>query len=277
MLWGTTGTSQALAPASASPVTVGALRLAIGAAALLVVAALRGGLERRTFVVARGPILVAAVGIATYQLAFFSGVRLAGVAVGTLVGIGSAPIFAGLLAWSVDGRRPSARWFLATGIALAGCALLAVPSTASGIPPVSLPGLMLTLLAGAAYAMLSLAGQRIGARVPPDAGMALAFALGTVLLLPVLLTQDLGWLAEWPAVPVMLHLGVLATAVPYVLYLRALRTVPVASAVTLTLAEPLTAATLGVLLLGERLAPLGYLGVGCLIAGLALLVAPERR
>lgn len=276
-LWGTTGTSQALAPASASPLAVGALRLAIGAAALLGVAALRGGLGRRTFVVARGPILVAAIGIATYQLAFFSGVRLAGVAVGTLVGIGSAPIFAGLLAWGVEGRRPSARWFLATGIALVGCALLAVPSTASGVSPVSLPGLLLTLLAGAAYAMLSLAGQRIGARVPPDAGMAMAFALGTVLLLPVLVTQDLDWLAEWPAVPVMLHLGVLATAVPYVLYLRALRTVPVASAVTLTLAEPLTAAALGVLLLGERLSPLGYVGVGCLIAGLALLVAPARR
>jgi DME family drug/metabolite transporter len=107
--------------------------------------------------------------------------------------------------------------------------------------------------------------------------MALAFALGTVLLLPVLATQDLGWLTVWPAVPAMLHLGVFATAVPYVLYLLALRTVPVASAVSLTLAEPLTAAALGLLLLGERLAPLGYAGVACLIAGLALLVAPTRR
>ena len=35
MLWGTTGTSQALAPAGATPLAVGALRVAIGGAALL--------------------------------------------------------------------------------------------------------------------------------------------------------------------------------------------------------------------------------------------------
>lgn len=275
VLWGTTGTSQALAPASASPLAVGALRLAVGAAALLLLAGARGVLTRDTFARARGPIVVAALGIATYQLAFFSGVRLAGVAVGTLVGIGSSPIFAGLLAWGVEGRRPERRWYLATGMAILGCVLLGLPPTDAGLPPVSLPGLGLTLLAGAAYAVLSLAGQRVGARVTPAAGMALAFAIGTLLLLPVLLVQDLRWLAEWPAVPVMLHLGVLATAVPYVLYLRALRTVPVATAVTLTLAEPLTAATLGLLLLGERMAPAGYAGMACLVLGIGLLVVPK--
>jgi DME family drug/metabolite transporter len=275
ILWGTTGTSQALAPAAASPLAVGGLRLAIGAAALVLLATVRGVLTRDTFSRARGPILVAAVGIATYQLAFFSGVRLAGVAVGTLVGIGSSPIFAGLLAWGVEGRRPGRRWYVATGVALLGCGLLGLPSAQAGLPPVSLPGLALTLVAGAAYAMLSLAGQRMGARVAPDAGMALAFAIGTLLLLPVLLSQNLDWLAEWPAGPVMLHLGVLATAVPYVLYLRALRTVPVATAVTLTLAEPLTAATLGLLLLGERLPATGYAGMACLVLGIALLVLPK--
>lgn len=275
VLWGTTGTSQALAPDAASPLAVGGLRLTIGAVALVLFATVRGVLTRDTFTLARGPILVAALGIATYQLAFFSGVRLAGVAVGTLVGIGSSPIFAGLLAWGVEGRRPQARWYLATGMALLGCALLALPSAGADLPPVSLPGLALTALAGAAYAVLSLAGQRLGARVAPEAGMALAFAIGTLLLLPVLLSQNLAWLAEWPAIPVMLHLGVLATAVPYVLYLRALRTVPVPTAVTLTLAEPLTAAMLGLLLLGERIPPAGYAGMACLVLGIALLVVPR--
>ncbi len=45
MLWGTTGTSQALAPTGANPVVIGALRLAVGGAALLVLAWVRGGLR----------------------------------------------------------------------------------------------------------------------------------------------------------------------------------------------------------------------------------------
>ncbi len=277
MLWGTTGTSQALAPAEASPLAVGALRLAIGAAVLSAVAAARGGVHRTAVRAAFGPLLVAAISIALYQLAFFSGVRRTGVAVGTLVGIGSAPIFAGLLAWTVERQRPDGRWYAATALALAGCGLLALPPSSSDLPPVSPFGLLLTLVAGASYAVVSLAGQRIGARMPPDAGMALAFTMGTVLLLPVLLSQDLRWLADWPAVAVVLHLGVLATAVPYVLYLRALRVVPVATAVTLTLAEPLTAATLGLVVLGERLPPTGYVGLAVLVGGLGMLVKRKRR
>lgn len=277
MLWGTTGTSQALAPADASPLAIGSLRLTLGAAVLMTVAALRGGITRDTFRAAPGPLLAVAAGIAVYQLAFFSGVRLTGVAVGTLVGIGSSPIFAGLLAWAVDGERPSARWYAATLIALVGCGLLVLPQADADLPRVHPLGLTLTLLAGAAYAALSLAGQRLGRRVPADAGMAVAFALGALALAPVLARQDLTWLADPHAAAVVIHLGVFATAIPYVLYVRALRTVPVASAVTLTLAEPLTAATLGLWLLGERLPPTGIAGLACLIAGLALLVMPVSR
>ncbi len=272
VLWGTTGTSQALAPAEASSLAIGSLRLTLGAAVLLAAAATRGAVTRETITRAPGPLLGVAAGIAIYQLAFFSGVRLTGVAVGTLVGIGSSPIFAGVLSWLVDGERPSARWYLATIVALAGCALLVLPDGNDAAARVHPLGIALTLLAGAAYAALSLAGQRLGRRVPADAGMAIAFAGGALALAPVLARQDLTWLTDVRAAAVVLHLGILATAVPYVLYVRALRTVPVSSAVTLTLAEPLTAAMLGLFLLGERLPPAGVAGLTCLVAGLALLV-----
>ena len=96
MLWGTTGTSQALAPVGASPLTIGATRLLVGGTALLVVALVRGGLGRG----GRWPLLatvLAGACIALYQLTFFAAVARTGVAVGTMVAIGSSPVIAGLV------------------------------------------------------------------------------------------------------------------------------------------------------------------------------------
>src|SRR3546814_11369925 len=62
---------------------------------------------------------------AAYQLCFFGGVRLAGVAVGTVVGVGSGPVWGGLLGWVARGERPGRRWAAATALALVGAALLA--------------------------------------------------------------------------------------------------------------------------------------------------------
>ena len=68
-----------------------------------------------------------------------------------------------------------------------------------------------------------------------------------------------------------MHLGLVATALSYTLYARGLKVVATATAVTLSLAEPLTAGLLGVFLLGESLALPAWIGVGLLFAGLALL------
>src|SRR2546423_12283994 len=105
VMWGTTGTARALAPADSSPLSVGAVRIAVGGAALVLIALARGsrratwrGTAART-PWARLPTLTAISAVTLYQLAFFEGVARAGVAAGTLVAIGSAPVFAGLAAW----------------------------------------------------------------------------------------------------------------------------------------------------------------------------------
>ncbi|MFZ2948618.1 MAG: EamA family transporter, partial [Desulfuromonadaceae bacterium] len=49
VLWGTTGTSQALAPPGAHPLTIGALRLAVGGGALLLLALFRSRITRGCF------------------------------------------------------------------------------------------------------------------------------------------------------------------------------------------------------------------------------------
>jgi DME family drug/metabolite transporter len=149
-----------------------------------------------------------------------------------------------------------------------GCALLA---SASGELQVEALGIALALGAGACYALYTVASKGLLETHPPDAVMAVIFCLGALLLAPILFIGDLSWLAQPRGLATALHLGLVATALAYVLFARGLRSLPTATAVTLSLAEPLTAGLLGVLLLGERLSAGAWLGAGLILAGLALL------
>src|SRR5262245_50021447 len=93
--FGTTGTVQALGPDGLAPTGVGAARILVGGALLV----LLGGSLRK---LPRGPLVVAAAAVATYQVSFFAAVADTGVAVGTIVAIGSGPAFAGVLEWVMD-------------------------------------------------------------------------------------------------------------------------------------------------------------------------------
>lgn len=269
ILWGTTGTAQALAPAGATPIALGTMRLVIGGAALLLWALVKGDLPDGRHWPKR-LVLPGAVCVAAYQLFFFAGVARTGVAVGTLVGIGSAPIVAGLLDWIVKGERPSRLWNVATLFAVSGCALLLFAGSNSQVT-IDFWGILLALGAGAVYAVFALFAKELVAQHAPAAVMAVLFSLGAVFLFPLLFWVDLSWLAEPGGWLVALELGLLATAVSYLLYARGLMTVAAATAVTLSLAEPLTAAALGIFLLGETVTRPIVAGMALIFTGLALL------
>lgn len=277
VLWGTTGTAQAFAPAGAPPLAVGALRLLIGGAALLLIAMTRGGFPRS----ARWPLwstLFAAGSMAMYQVCFFAAVLRTGVAVGTVVTIGSAPPIGGILAALVNKERITARWMAATSFAVAGCALLVLRGSDLSV---DLTGIFLALGAGTSYAVYALASKQLLRQHPPEMAMAVVFCLGGLMLAPLLIGADLRWAAAGSGLATVLHLGLVATALAYTLFARGLKAIPVATAVTLSLAEPLTAGLLGLFLLGERLTPAAGAGIGLLLTGLAVLALDrtpvERR
>ena len=274
VLWGTTGTAQAFAPEGAGPLSVGAVRIAVGGVALLAFAALKGELRSLE---GWPPVatLAAAAAMAAYQPLFFAGVSLTGVAAGTIVAIGSAPAWAGLIGFLFLGEKPTSRWALATATAVLGSALL-VGDGGGGVTVDPL-GVLLALGAGASYAVFATTAKRVLAEKPHAAVMAVAFSLGALLLSPVLLFADSSWLLEPRGAPVALELGLLATAAAYLFFGRGLASVPVTTAATLSLAEPLTAGLLGVLVLGEHLGTVALLGVGLLAAGLVLASTSDRR
>lgn len=269
-LWGTTGTARALGPQDADPLSVGAVRIIIGGALLGVIAISLRGAPRR---LAAGPTVIAAASVAAYQLAFFSSVAIIGVALGTIIAIGSAPIATGLLS-VLRGDRPTRRWYLATAAAVLGVTVLALPGAGPALEP---RGVVLALAAGAGYALYATCAKTLLRTSPPLTVMAAAFAGGAVLLLPVAARSDLGWLAEPGGLLVALHLGIVTTAIAYALFGRGLALVPTTTAATLSLVEPVTASALGMVVLGERLTVLQSAGAAAVLVGVAIIATGGSR
>jgi drug/metabolite transporter, DME family len=273
VLFGTTGTAQALGP-EAAPVAVGAARIAVGAVLLALTAALLAPRAAEGVAWSRGWVAVAAAGVAGYQLAFFAAVDDTGVAIGTVVALGSAPALAGLLARAVDGTPLTRRWATSTALATAGVALLALSGAEAQVSP---PGVVMALGAGASYALYTVASKRLlDAGHAPETVMARGFGFAAIALLPVLVLADSDPLWSGGGLAMILFLGAIPTALAYVLFARGLRHLTPGETATLTLAEPLTATALGVLVLSERPGALAVAGAALVLAGLAVLAAPDR-
>jgi DME family drug/metabolite transporter len=268
VLWGTTGTAQALAHLHAAPPAIGAARLLAGGLALWLVVAVRGRLAigelfapgRRAWFLAAG--LVAAI----YQAAFFAAVSRTGVALGTLVALGSAPAFCGLLARELAGERLPAAWTVSTACAVVGCVLLLAPSGHAGVDPL---GIALSLVAGACYGTYTVCVKRLlSSGADPLSVLVGTVSIGAVLLAPALATGA-GALVSPAGLLLVVWLGPVATAGAYVLFVRGLARVPARTAGTLSLAEPLTATVLGTAVLSEAWSPARAVGGALLAAGLA--------
>ena len=106
--------------------------------------------------------------------------------------------------------------------------------------------------------------------------MARLFGLGALGLFPVLIFSGPGDLASAGGIALAIYLGAIPTALAYVLFARGLRHLPAGEVATLTLAEPLTAAALGAVMLGERPGVLALGGVALVLAGLTALAIPRR-
>lgn len=277
-LFGTTGTAQALGPDGTTPLAVGAARLAVGGLALLLVLRLLGGSVRAAASLWRTPLgLLSGLCTALYQVSFFAGVDRAGVALGTLVTIGSGPVFAGLLAAAALRDRPGRAWAVATALCVTGLVLLSLTGQRAGGGGDAV-GIALALLSGLAYAAYTVAAKTlIGRGHSSGEVMASAFGLGGLVLLPVLALQPVAWLATPAGLALALYLGLVTTTAAYVLFGRGLAVLPAGPVTTLVLAEPLVATALAVGVLGERLALLGAVGAAVVLVGLVVQGAAARR
>jgi DME family drug/metabolite transporter len=264
-----------LAPAGAPAAAIGSAGLVLGGLLLLVS---NGGARLRCTRAEHRLLLFGALAIAGYPLTFYPAVAQTGVAVATVVTLGSAPVFAGLLAWMIGRARPSRRWLCATAAAVLGCGVLVLgPELTGGTAPMNLVGIALAAVAGLSYAVYSLISAKLIARGhASNSVLGRMFGIGGLLVLPVVLCTDMSWLGTLRGAAVALHLAVFPTFVAYRLFGYALRHTTAQVVITMTFAEPAVAAILGVVVLGERLPIVAWCGLVVVALALVALAAPAR-
>ncbi|GAA3441607.1 DMT family transporter [Planomonospora venezuelensis] len=269
--WGTGGAAAALLHRAGGlgPVAVSFWRFAAGAAVLLLALRLlrpvRPSGSGRTS--GSGRVLVTGTAMAVYQTAYFAAIAESGLAVATLVTTGATPVLVAAGSSAFLRERPGAGGLGCLALALAGLAALTLGDGPGGFSPA---GTGWALVSATGYAGVTLLNR--AAPAEPYTTALGGFAVGGLCLLPVALAQGLlpagDPLASWTLVA---YLGAVPTALAYGLFFTGLAGVRATTASVIALVEPAGAAVLGVLLLGERLAPLAAGGAALLIASVALL------
>ncbi|PTX60816.1 DME family drug/metabolite transporter [Melghirimyces profundicolus] len=223
-----------------------------------------------------GWLLLFGLAVAGYQVGYFSAVDRTQVATATMLAVCTAPLMVAVFA-RVFMKERIGGWTAVSLVAgLTGTLLLiGVGSVAGLAEPRYLSGNLLALFAASCYGGYTLIGKHLLAGIPPFRMLAITFSLGACFLLPMLRMPEPS-LEAWL---LLLYVGAVPTALAYLCYIYGLKRTTATRASIGALTEPLTAALLAVLLLGERLTALGWAGAGLLFSSLALMqwTAGENR
>ena len=281
VLWGSAGTAQTFITSDTlTPLWVGALRLIC--ACLFFYPVLYLNAQQSSggqFSDKKGgyfiKVLAAGVCMAMFNLLFFSGVKIAGVALGSCTIIASAPVWAGILEAVIKRKAPDSLWLTGVAVAIAGGIWMAV-SQAENIE-VSAFGLGICLTAGFFYSSYSLLAKELVRITTPLRASTHSFTVAAVIALlaawifsqtPEIVFQD---------ILIVFYLGVVVTGFAYLLYGTALKTTRVSTCVALGLLEPVTAFVLAIVVVGENVNPWATLGLLAILAGLALVLRSEQK
>ncbi|WP_093171327.1 DMT family transporter [Sinosporangium album] len=268
VLWGTVGPVQVWADTGDDPVALGSARILIGGLALALLAVVSRARLRPLLTPKVWPwLLLAAVATGIYQAGFMFSVERTGAALATAVALGVAPAATGLFARLVDRDSLGLPWLLGTLAAVAGCVLLLAPGTSR----VDAAGISFGIVSGICYGIYTVAAKRLTThQVSMPAAVAVTLIVGGLIFSPVLV-GNFGDLVDPGSVALLLWLGLIATAAAYMLFVVGLDRVSASTAGTLSLAEPLVAAVLGLLVLGEALTVVSGLGMALLLSGLVIV------
>jgi drug/metabolite transporter, DME family len=268
VLWGTGGLlGRMLADATGlSSLAVATYRLAGGGLLILGFLLVTGrSLPRGR--AAWGRVIATGMLAATFQASYFTAVSLTSVSVATLVTIGSSPVLV-----IIARRRAERSELIAVGLAVLGLGLLVGLPAGPGGSGDALVGAGFALLAAAGFTAMSLLAARPVPGLDAVTTTGASFTIGGALLAVFAAgTTGLSFAPDAPSVGLLLALGLVPTAFAYTCYFRGLRSASPAVGVLMSLLEPLTAAVLAAVLLGDRLGPTGI--AGGLLLGAALVLA----
>ena len=274
VLWATVGPAQVLAHSPAGPVAMGGARILVGGAVLAAaILATRPGAFRTLTRSSWPPLLAATCATGTFQAAFMTSVARTGAAVATAVAFGIAPVSTGVCQRIALGMPLTRAWAAGTVAAIAGCVLILTPDGPSRVDPY---GVLLGVVAGCCFGVYTVSAKRLTASdVSMTAAVSVTLLAGGLILAPWTLSR-LPDLTGTRSLAVVGWLGVVTAALAYTFFVSGLRQVTAATAGTLSLAEPLVATVLAVLLLGERMSLSVMAGAVLLLGGLVVVSVPGR-
>ncbi|MFE2918401.1 DMT family transporter [Kitasatospora indigofera] len=289
--WGTTGAAVDVVHRSSDlgPLALSFWRYVGGLALLLAAHALRR--PRRTTATPtasrtrrplrrRMPLLAGTgLGLAVLQTAYFAAVQATGLAVATVVTLGSGPVLIAVGGRLLLGEPIGRRGAVAVLGALAGLAVLVLGDQAGAVRP---SGVSLSLLSAAGYAVATLLARRTGRHGAGEAPYGLtvwSFAIGAALVLPFAWHEGLLPHTGHPVRVLLLmsYVAAVTTALAYPLYFAGAAVVRAATAAVVMLIEPVSATVLAVTLLGERLTTATVAGTLLLLSAVAGLALAESR
>jgi len=267
-LAGTAGTVAAIYAVNTPSPVIGFVRLLIGAITLLILAPFFGGkLSKLPRLITRPGVWIMAASSASYQAFFFASVERTGVATAALITVGCIPVSAGIVGWIFMRERLSKIWFLSTAIAISGLAIASIGELKTN----DATGLFYAVIAGSgigAYINAAKVEVRAGGHSMQLPGMA--FLLGSVGLFCIVRSDLLE--VQWTAQTILLaiYLGAVTMGIANGIQIVGLKGISPGVASTMMLADPVTAAVLGVVVLGEAVTLNGALGLILVVIGLVM-------
>lgn len=293
--WGTAGAAASLLflASDLGPLALSFWRCAGGLAVLLAVLAVRraraggsrvceGGVRPASHTREKpsvGSLIGTGLLFTLFQSAYFAAVRETGLAVGTVVTLGAGPVLIALGARYWMGERLGRGGTVAVCGALAGLGVLVLGSGGGEVRPL---GVGWALLSAAGYGAMTLRARLLGRRGAggdPLVTTVWSVGVGTVCLLPLAAVEGL---VPHTADPVrvlwlLAYMATVPTALAYALYFSGAGAVRAATVSVVMLIEPVGAAAIAVLVLGERLTGAVVLGTVLLLAAVGALIAAESR
>lgn len=185
-----------------------------------------------------------------------------------------------------EGAKPSRRVTYALLIATAGVVLLSGLQDLLGDEGFRLDGLGLAAAAASAltFASYVLTGERLSERLPTEAGVFSGFVVASIIWVGVqALSGPADTLTDPRFIPGILFLGIVTTIAPFMLFLYGLKLVSASPAGIISTLEPVTAAVLAYLWLGQELTIWQWIGAAAVVVGIGVVqsdkptaVTPER-
>ena len=263
LLWGTTGMAATFAPAL-SPLFIGSFAMGMGGILQCGLATVKIVHDRALLAVHCRFLIVGALAVAIYPLAFYSSMRLSGVIIGTVVSIGLAPILSAIIEYFSRDFQLNKQWAMGALLGIIGMVMLAFSDNASTTiqyTHVNL-GILLGLVAGLTYALYSWSARQLMLKgVNTKAAMGATFGCGGLLLIPVMLITGSAFVTSWNNMAVGFYMALIPMFLGYRCYGFGLSKISVSMATTITLLEPVIAAILAMLIVGECLSLIGWIGM----------------